>query len=155
MSPFRPAKTQVLSTSNQFFTSQVPKSLARREGARQKSDESCGPQLGSAFPEVLKTPAKLCTAESDDGVGALDRPMHPRAFKTCADSHLASGFHNAGGSAQALGVELWVAHTVAVGLEIVQAAACFLGARDLAADGMEQCLKFSGVEFFLSTFCPL
>jgi hypothetical protein len=37
-----------------------------------------------------------------------------------------------------LRVELWVAHTVSVGLEIVKAATCFLRARDLAANGMEQ-----------------
>src|SRR5882724_8950049 len=81
--------------------------------------------------------------------------MHAGAFETCADGHLASGFHNAGGSAQALGVELRVAHTVSVGLEIVKAATCFLRARDLAADGVKQSLEFSGVEFFLPTFCPL
>jgi hypothetical protein len=54
-----------------------------------------------------------------------------------------------------LGVEFWVAHTVAVGLEIVKAAACFLRARELAADGVEQSLEFSGVEFLLPAFCPL
>ena len=81
--------------------------------------------------------------------------MHASAFEPSANGHLASGFHNARGGAQALGVELWVAHAVSVGLEIVKAATCFLRARDLAADGVEQRLKFSGVEFFLPTFCPL
>jgi hypothetical protein len=109
----------------------------------------------SAFPEILKATTELGTAESDDGVGAADGPTHPSSFETCADGYLASGFHNAGGSAKALGVELWVAHTVSVGLEIVKAATCFLRARDLAADGVEQSLEFSGVEFFLPTFCPL
>jgi hypothetical protein len=36
------------------------------------------------------------------------------------------------GSAQTLGAELWVAHAVAVGLEIVETTASFLGARNLA-----------------------
>ncbi len=124
-------------------------------GVRQKSDESCGLPFRSAFPEILKAATQLGTAESDDGVGAANGPMHPGSFETGADGHLASGFYNAGGSAQALGVELRVAHTVSVGLEIVKAAARFLGARDLAADGVEQGLEFSGVEFFFSTFCPL
>jgi hypothetical protein len=61
----------------------------------------------SAFPEILKATTELGTAESDDGVGAADGPMHPSSFETCADGYLASGFHNAGGSAKALGVELW------------------------------------------------
>ena len=124
-------------------------------GARQESDESCGPPFRSAFPEVLKATTELGTAESDDGVGAANGPMHAGAFETSADGHLASGFHNAGGSAQAFGVELRVAHTVSVGLEIVKAATCFLGARDLAADGVEQSLEFSGVEFFLPAIRPL
>jgi len=51
-------------------------------------------------------------------------------------------------------VELWVAHALSIGLEIVQATAGFLGAKNLAADGVEQSLEFSGVQFFLSTFCP-
>src|SRR5215470_11449795 len=92
----------------------------------------------SAFPEILKAATKLSTAESDDGVGTTNGPMHAGSFETCADGHLASDFHNAGGSAQALGVELGVAHTVSVALEIVQAATCFLRARDLATDGVEQ-----------------
>jgi integrase len=129
--------------------------LRRSLGARQESDESCGLVFRSAFPEILKATTKLGAAESDDGVGAADGPMHAGAFETCADGYFASGFHNARGSAQALRVELWVAHTVSVALEIVKAAACFLRARDLAADGVEQRLEFSVVEFFLPSFCPL
>lgn len=35
-------------------------------GARQESDESCGPLFRSAFPKVLKAPAELGTAEGDE-----------------------------------------------------------------------------------------
>ena len=75
-------RSQQIGATNWRFISTWPVGL----GARQKSDESCRPQLGSAFPEVLEAPTKLGTAESDDGVGAVDGPMHPRAFKTCADT---------------------------------------------------------------------
>jgi hypothetical protein len=81
--------------------------------------------------------------------------VHPGAFKTCTDGHFASGFHHAGGSAQALGVKLWVTHTFAVGLEIVQATARVLGAGHMAPDGGEQSLEFSSVEFFLPAIRPL
>src|ERR1700741_2537928 len=81
--------------------------------------------------------------------------MHPGAFEPCTDGHFASSFHHTGGSAQALGLELGVAHTFAVGLEIVQATAGFLGTRYLAADCREQSLEFSGVEFFLPAIRPL
>jgi hypothetical protein len=49
-----------------------------KKGARQESDESCGPQLGSAFPEILKATTKLGTAESDDGVGTADGILFSR-----------------------------------------------------------------------------
>src|SRR6266581_7951309 len=123
-------------------------------GARQESDRSCGPPFRSAFPEVLKATTKLRTTESDDGVGAVNGPVHSGAFESRADGDLASGLHNARGSAQALGVELRVAHTLLVGLEIVKAAARLVGAGDLASDGGELRPESSGVEFFLSAFRP-
>ena len=52
-------------------------------------------------------------------------------------------------------MKLWVAHTFAVGLEIVQATARVLGAGYLAPDGLEQSLEFSRVEFFLPAIRPL
>ena len=81
--------------------------------------------------------------------------MHTSAFETRANGHFASGLDNAGGSAQALGVKLRIAHTLAVGLEITETATSQIGARDLATDGVEQSREFSGVEFFLAAFCPL
>ncbi len=81
--------------------------------------------------------------------------MHTGAFEARADGHFASGLYNAGGSAQALGVELRIAHTLAVGLEIMETATSRIGARELASDGGEERLESSGVEFFLAAFCPL
>ncbi len=54
-----------------------------------------------------------------------------------------------------MGVKLRVAHTFAVGLEIVQATARVRGAGYLAPDGREQSLEFSAVEFFLPAIRPL
>ena len=64
-----------------------------------------------------------------------DGPVHPGAFETRADGDLASGLDHPSGSAQALGVELWVAHALSVGLEIVETAARLIGARYLASNG--------------------
>jgi len=61
--------------------------------------------------------------------------MHAGSFETGRNDDFASGLDNPGGSAQALGVELWVAHAVSIGLEIVETAASFLGARCLAPNG--------------------
>jgi hypothetical protein len=95
---------------------------------------SCGLSFRSAFPKVLKAPTELGTAESDDGVGAVNGPVHSSAFETCADGHLATGFYYSGGSTQALGVELRVAHPLSVGLKIVETATSLLGAGYLAPD---------------------
>src|SRR4029077_20402725 len=75
-------------------------------GARQESDGSCGLLFRSPFPEILKAATKLRTAKRDDGVGAVNSPMHAGSFEPGTNGHLASGFHNARGSAQALGVEM-------------------------------------------------
>jgi hypothetical protein len=81
--------------------------------------------------------------------------VHPGTFKSRANGNLASGLDNAGGSAQALGVELRIAHTLAVGLEIVETTASFLKVGYLAPDGVEQSQEFSGVEFFLPSLRSL
>ena len=82
------------------------KTLGFGKSAPQESDESCGPLFRSAFPEVLKATTQLGTAESDDGVGALNGPVHTGAFEPRADGYLAPGLHHARGSTQALSVEL-------------------------------------------------
>ena len=85
----------------------------------------------------MKTTTEFRTTEGDDGVGALLGPVHTGAFEARANGHFASGLDNAGGSAQALGVELWIAHTLAVGLEIMETATSRIAASDLASDGGE------------------
>ena len=65
-------------------------------------DDSGHAPVSAEFPKVLKTATKAATAERNDGVGASDGPTHAGALQACADNHLATGFDNAGGSAQAL-----------------------------------------------------
>jgi len=73
--------------------------------------------------------------------------VHTGSFEPRADSHLASGLDNPGGSTQALGMELRIAHAVAVGLEIVETATSVFGVGDLAPNSGEEDPEFSGVEF--------
>jgi hypothetical protein len=81
--------------------------------------------------------------------------VHTSAFETRADGKLASGLDHAGGSTQTLGVELGIAHTLSVGLEIMETATRLIGARDLTAEGMEQSPESSGVEFIFPALSPL
>jgi hypothetical protein len=80
--------------------------------------------------------------------------VHTGAFETRANGNLASSLDHAGGSTEALGVELRIAHTLSVGLKIMETATRLIGARDLAADGLEQSRESSGVEFLLPAFRP-
>src|SRR5580658_2517816 len=104
-------------------------------GARQESDESCGfgLRISSALPEVLESSTELRAAESDDGVGTANRPVHAGALEASSNGNFASRLDHAGRSAEALGVELGVAHTLSVGTEILETAASVFGARNLAA----------------------
>jgi hypothetical protein len=70
-------------------------------------------------------------------VGAVNGPVHSDAFEARADGHLPPGLHHASGSAQTLRMELRIAHTFAVGLEIVEATTRVPGAALLATDGGE------------------
>src|SRR6266516_1373474 len=117
--PKRPLAWPFLSTGWRAFSP--------GQGAPQESDESCGPLFRSAFPEVLKATTQLGTAESDDGVGALNSPVHSGSFEPCADGYFAPGLYNARGSTQALRMEVRIAHAVSVGLEIVETATRVLG----------------------------
>src|SRR5256885_14918528 len=95
------------------------------------------PFVRFCVPRSPESDTELGTAESDDGVGAVNGPVHPGAFEPRANSHLAPSLDNTGGSAQALRMELRIAHAVSVGLEIVEAAAGLLRTRYLAPDGGE------------------
>ena len=85
----------------------------------------------------------------------MNGPGHSGAFEPRSDDHFASDLHHARGSAQALGMEPQVEHTLSVGLEIMKTAARLIGGRDLAADGAERTSKFSDVEFFTFAVRPV
>jgi hypothetical protein len=47
--------------------------------------------------------------------------VHTGALETSSDGDLASGFEDAGGGAEALFVELWIAHAVAIAMDVKSA----------------------------------
>src|SRR5256885_1354962 len=88
--------------------------------------KSCGrlPLIWTAFPEILKTSAKFAAAQGDDGVCALYGPMHARALEPGADHHFTAGLHHAGRGAEALFVELWIAHAVSIVPDVADTSPC-------------------------------
>ena len=83
--------------------------------------ESRGSPVVAPLPEVLKASTELRAAQGDDGVCALDGPVHASPFEPGADHHFASRLEDAGGGAQTLSVKLWVAHASAIVKEVHRA----------------------------------
>src|SRR6266571_4211987 len=88
--------------------------------------ESSGSPVGAALPEVLIASAEFRAAQGDDGVCALDGPVHASPFEPGPDHHFASSLQHAGGGTQALGMKRRVAHASAI-MEDVQRAFGRLG----------------------------
>ena len=78
------------------------------------------------FPEVFKAAAQYGAAKGDNCVCPLHSPVHAGTLEPCTDGELAASFHYPGGSAQALRMELWVAHTIAVFTDIVTTLSCLI-----------------------------
>ena len=117
--------------------------------------ESCGPPaMSPAFPEVLEATAELGAAESDDGVDTGDGPMHAGALAADADGGLATGFDDTGRGTESGRVELVVAHTGTIGVDVFDALFGF-GMVRLASEGRQQGWEVAGVEFLVTSLLPL
>ena len=81
-----------------------------------------------ALPEVFKTAAQYGAAKGDDCVSAFDAPVHSCALQPCADSEFAPRFDNTGRGAQALRMELRIAHTATVLADVVPTLPCLIAA---------------------------
>src|SRR5208282_3609539 len=80
------------------------------------------------LPEVFKTAAQYGAAKGNDCISALDAPVHSCALESCADSEFAPRFDHAGRGAQALRVELRIAHTATILADVVTTLPCFIAA---------------------------
>ena len=61
--------------------------------------------------------------------------MHTGAFEAGADGEFAAGFHDTGRSAQAVGMELGIAHALAMAVDVLKAFASLLATVGMAAKG--------------------
>src|ERR1700736_473716 len=86
---------------------------------------------GPAFPEILKASAEFGAAEGDDGVGAGSGPVHAGPLEPGSNHYFASGFQDAGGSAQTPCVKLRVSHTAAIAKDIRRAFGRLVGGTDM------------------------
>ena len=72
-------------------------------------------------PEGFEAAAEDAAAQGEDGVGAVDGPVHAGALEARPDGMFAASLDDAGGDAQAPGPERGIAHALTVADEIVDA----------------------------------
>src|SRR5674476_1110363 len=114
---------------------------------------SCGSPVGAALPEVLKASAEFGAAQGDDGVCAVDGPVHAGAFEAGPDHHLASSLEDAGGGAQTLGVKLWVAHASAIVKDVHCAFGRFGGGSSMGLESVDDSVEFAIIQFSAARRC--
>ena len=83
--------------------------------------ESCGIPVRAALPEILKASAEFRAAERDDGICAMDSPVHAGPFEARPDGHFASSLKDAGGGTQTQCVKFRVAHASAIAKDVQRA----------------------------------
>ena len=117
--------------------------------------ESRGSPVRAALPEVLIASAEFGAAQGDDGVCAIDGPVHASPFEPGADHYFAPSLEDAGGGAQTLGVKLRVAHASAIVDNVQRAFGRFGGASRMGAERMDDGMQFAIVQFRATRRGPL
>src|ERR1035438_1733621 len=115
---------------------------------------SCGSPVGAALPEVLKASAEFGATQGDDGVGAIDGPVHASAFEACPDHHFASRLKDAGGGTQSLGVKLWVAHAGAIVKDVHGAFGRLCRGSSMGFESVDDGVQFAIIQFSAARRCP-
>ena len=109
----------------------------------------------SSFPEAFEAAAEDAAAQGEDGIGAVDGPVHAGALEARPDGMFAASLDDAGGDAQAPGPERGIAHALAVADEIVDAFAGLVAGWGVVGEGGDDGADAAGIEFVPSLFRPL
>lgn len=81
--------------------------------------------------------------------------MHSSALEASADHHLASGLDDACRGAKTLCFEMWIAHAVAVAVQVLKALSGFIAGVYRTPHGSQQIGKPAGIKFSMASACPL
>ena len=114
----------------------------------------CGSVIGPPFPKILKASTESSATKGHDGIGSPHTPMHPGSFESSPDGVFASGFHHSGGGAQPQGLELSVAHPMAIFLKVVVGGSSLLVALPLRGEDRKDRLDPTRIEFPATLFGP-
>src|SRR5437588_12418390 len=94
--------------------------------------------LGAAFPESLEASAELAAAQGDDGVGALDGPVHACPLEPRPNYDFATRLHDAGRSTEALFFELGIPHAPSISPHVLNTFSRLFVLTDVAAQRVHQ-----------------
>ena len=81
--------------------------------------------------------------------------MHAGAFETGPDGDFASGFEDAGRGAEALPVELRIAHAVAIAIDVKSAPGSIVAVCGIRTESRDNGAQFAVVQFRATGCCPL
>jgi len=81
--------------------------------------------------------------------------MHPGALETSSDGGFASGFEDTGRGADALFLELWIPHAVAITKDVKSAPGSIGAVSLMGTERTDNSAKFAAVQFCASCCCPL
>src|SRR5262244_1922620 len=110
--------------------------------------------IAATFPKIFKAPTQLRTTQSDNGVGALDRPVHSSAFEAGTDDHLAASLEDTGGGTQALGMKLRITHASPIAEDVQRAFSGFRASLSLAAELMNHVTQSTLIQLRATLFRP-
>ncbi len=85
----------------------------------------------------------------------VQRPVHSGAFETSSDGDFAAGFEDAGRGAEALFVELWIPHAVAIAIDIKSASGGIGADCGMGAERADNGVEFTVVQFGATRSGPL
>src|SRR5947207_4965270 len=110
--------------------------------------------LGAAFPEILEASAELATAQGDDGVGALDGPVHACSLEPRPNYDFATRLHDAGRSTEALFFELGIPHAPSISPDVLNTFSRLFVSTDVAAQRVHQGFQVTFVKLVTTCIDP-
>src|ERR1700686_2672912 len=108
----------------------------------------------ATLPKVFIASAEFRAAERDDGVRALDAPVHASPFEPGPDRHFAASLQDAGGRAETLGVKFRVAHASAIAKDVERALDRLGRGSGMGAKRVDDGVQFASIQFRASLRRP-
>lgn len=102
------------------------------------------------LPEILESAAEFGAAQSDDGIGSAERPVHASALEPGSNGDFAAGLDDTGGCTEAQESKAGVSHSMAVPDDVVKALSYFVRPVYLTAKSADQVNEPPLIQFLMT-----